>query len=166
MDIHGLREQVYKLIFSYDALRRVSADVDPWETIKNYLEYSLEEDLSPREERYIIKKALAVEGMIYELDKEIDEVAIGWTTRYMGKAELNILRLAVYEIRHDDKVPGKVAVNEAVELAKVYGGADSGSFVNGILKHFIKDEDKKVTSLLDSTEILRSSPAASGGRLS
>ena len=51
----------------------------------------------------------------------------------MGKAELAILRLAVYEMVYDESVPVKVAINEAVELAKMFGGDDSPAFVNGIL---------------------------------
>lgn len=51
----------------------------------------------------------------------------------MGKVELTILRLAVYELLYDDDIPANVAINEAVELAKVYGGDTSPAFVNGIL---------------------------------
>jgi N utilization substance protein B len=51
----------------------------------------------------------------------------------MSRVDLSVLRLAVYEIRYDEDVPVKVAINEAVEIAKKFGGEDSGSFVNGIL---------------------------------
>ena len=51
----------------------------------------------------------------------------------MGKADLSILRLAVYEMKYDDDIPTGVAINEAVELAKLYGGEDSASFINGVL---------------------------------
>ena len=51
----------------------------------------------------------------------------------MGKVDLNIMRLATYEIRFDDDIPVKVAINEAVELAKKYGQDSSASFVNGVL---------------------------------
>ncbi|MCI7795858.1 MAG: transcription antitermination factor NusB, partial [Lachnospiraceae bacterium] len=70
---------------------------------------------------------------IPELDREIDRVAEGWKTRRMGKVELTILRLAVYEMKDDGEIPEKVAINEAVELAKKFGGDDSPAFVNGIL---------------------------------
>ena len=75
--------------------------------------------------------------MIPQLDDEINEGSKGWKTNRMGRAELNILRLAVYEIRHDDSVPVKVAVNEAVELAKEYCGPDAPGFINGLLAGFI-----------------------------
>ena len=69
------------------------------------------------------------------------EVAAGWKTRRMGKVELTILRLALYEMDYDDTVPAKVAVNEAVELAKKFGGSDSPAFVNGVLAKFIRKEE-------------------------
>ena len=58
-------------------------------------------------------------------------------TKRMGKVELTILRLALYEILYDEEVPEKVAINEAVELAKKFGGDDSPAFVNGILAKLV-----------------------------
>ena len=71
---------------------------------------------------YVKSKVEKILDVLPELDKAIDGVAQGWTTRRMGKVELTILRLALYEIKHDDDVPEKVAINEAVELAKKFGG--------------------------------------------
>ncbi len=87
-----------------------------------------EEDRRKLEDR--VEKIMA---RIPELDREIDRVAEGWKTRRMGKVELTILRLAVYEMKDDGEIPEKVAINEAVELAKKFGGDDSPAFVNGIL---------------------------------
>ena len=56
----------------------------------------------------------------------------------MGKAELAILRLAVYEMLYDEEVPEGVAIDEAVELAKTYGQGSAGSFVNAVLAKFVK----------------------------
>ncbi len=71
-----------------------------------------------------------------EIDEEINERTEGWKTTRMGKVELTVLRLAVYEIRFDPEVPTGVAINEAVELAKKYGSDNSPAFVNGILAKF------------------------------
>lgn len=87
-----------------------------------------EEDRRKLEDR--VEKIMS---RIPELDREIDRVAEGWKTRRMGKVELTILRLAVYEMKDDGEIPEKVAINEAVELAKKFGGDDSPAFVNGIL---------------------------------
>ena len=73
---------------------------------------------------------------VSEIDEAINEVAKGWKTTRMGKVDLALIRLAVYEIRYDDEIPFKVAVNEAVELAKQYGTNESPAFVNGILAKF------------------------------
>ena len=55
----------------------------------------------------------------------------------MGKVDLSIIRLAVYEIKFEDDIPVKVSINEAVELAKKFGTDDSASFVNGVLAKFV-----------------------------
>ena len=70
---------------------------------------------------------------VSELDQMIDEAVFGWKTDRMGRVELTIIRLALYEIKFDDDVPTGVAINEAVELAKRYGNTESASFVNGVL---------------------------------
>ena len=56
----------------------------------------------------------------------------------MAKVDLAILRLGVYELRFDDEIPNGVAINEAVELAKTFGGQDSASFINGVLGHIAR----------------------------
>ena len=58
----------------------------------------------------------------------------------MNKLDLTVLRLAVYEIQYDEDIPDKVAINEAVELAKKFGGESSPSFVNGILAKIVSKE--------------------------
>ena len=75
--------------------------------------------------------------LIPEIDEKINEVAKGWKTQRMGKADLSILRLAVYEMKYDEEIPVNVAINEAVELAKKFGSDDSPAFVNGILAKLV-----------------------------
>jgi transcription antitermination protein NusB len=67
------------------------------------------------------------------LDRIIAEAAPSWPVEQMAKIDKNILRLAIYEILIDNKVPVKAAINEAVELAKRYGGDSSSRFINGVL---------------------------------
>ena len=78
-----------------------------------------------------------------ELDEKINAVARGWKTNRMGKVEVSLLRLATYEILYDEEIPEKVAINEAVELAKRYGTDDSSSFVNGILGELVKKQGQE-----------------------
>lgn len=87
-----------------------------------------EEDL-----KYIREKYDEVVASIDEIDDFINEISDSWKTARMGKVDLNILRLALYEMIYDDDIPTGVAINEAVELAKQYGGEESGSFINGLL---------------------------------
>ncbi|WP_434311668.1 transcription antitermination factor NusB [Hominifimenecus sp. rT4P-3] len=100
------------------------------------------EELPEDGKREIKERALLVESHLEELDEKLDVVAEGWKTRRMGKVELTVLRLAAYEILFDEQVPAKVAINEAVELAKIYGGEDSPGFINAILGKLVKGLDE------------------------
>lgn len=123
-----IRENIFKLVFCGDfhASDELSGQVE------SYFEEELPE-ISEAEHAYIAEKFEKIKNQVTEIDAKINEVAKGWKTDRMGKAELAILRLAVYEMLYDEDVPVKVAINEAVELAKKFGGDDSPAFVNGIL---------------------------------
>lgn len=85
------------------------------------------------EKSYIYERIKAILEKINVIDDILSEAASGWTLNRMGKVELTILRLAVYEMCFDDSIPVKVAINEAVELAKIFGGDDTPGFINGVL---------------------------------
>ncbi len=68
-----------------------------------------------------------------ELDQNIRDFAPAWPLDQISIVDRNILRLAIFEILHDNKIPVKVAINEAVELAKTFGSNNSSRFVNGVL---------------------------------
>ncbi|MDE7431756.1 MAG: transcription antitermination factor NusB [Lachnospiraceae bacterium] len=82
---------------------------------------------------YVTKRVDNVMEKILEIDAQIDEKATSWKVNRMNYVDLTIIRLAYYEIFYDDDIPMAVAINEAVELAKIYGGDESSSFVNGVL---------------------------------
>ncbi|HEY5540603.1 MAG TPA: transcription antitermination factor NusB [Coriobacteriia bacterium] len=92
--------------------------------------YSIE-DGEPDE--YCRELVAGVEKYLIGLDEMIGEVSENWAVSRMPLVDRNILRMATYEILYDAEVPPSVAINEAVELAKVYGGEDSSKFVNGVL---------------------------------
>ncbi len=79
------------------------------------------------------------------IDPTIERYAENWSMGRMACVDRNILRLAAYEMLFIDEIPLKVAINEAVELAKRYGEADSSKFVNGILDRIAKTECKAKT---------------------
>ena len=138
-----LREHCFKLLFCADFYRTDEMQ----EQVDVYFTEPKEEDDVPSgigdiihnpmldtfDGGYVKSKVEKILDVLPELDKAIDGVAQGWTTRRMGKVELTILRLALY----DDDVPEKVAINEAVELAKKFGGDDSPAFINGILAKLV-----------------------------
>jgi transcription antitermination protein NusB len=74
-----------------------------------------------------------VDEHVEELDAEIARLARGWDLERIAPLERNIMRVALYEMRHRDDIPIEVAIDEAVGLAKEYCGADAPGFVNGIL---------------------------------
>ena len=91
------------------------------------------EELAPAEQAYMEDKYNKIQEHLEEIDQLLNEISTGWKTKRMGRVDLNILRLAVYEMKYDEDVPVKVAINEAVEIGKTFGGEDSASFINGIL---------------------------------
>ena len=68
-----------------------------------------------------------------EIDASLSDISEHWAVSRMPLVDRNILRLAVYEILYVDDIPDSVSINEAVEMAKSYGGEDSSKFVNGVL---------------------------------
>jgi len=82
-------------------------------------------------------------GKIAEIDTIIERFAENWEIHRMAYVDRNILRLSTFEMCYIDDIPVKVAINEAVELAKRYGEPDSSKFVNGILDKIAKNECKK-----------------------
>jgi N utilization substance protein B len=74
-----------------------------------------------------------------ELDVQIARHSRGWELGRIAPLELNVMRVALYEIEHSDDVPDEVAIDEAVEIAKEYCGADAPGFVNGILGAIVRE---------------------------
>ena len=125
-----LRENVFKMLF------RVELHDDK-ELPEQLILFEDElEPISEDEKIYMTNKYKDIYAHIEELDAAINEVSKGWKTIRMGKVDLTLIRLAVYEIRFEEEIPVKVSINEAVELAKKYGTDDSPAFVNGILAKF------------------------------
>lgn len=80
---------------------------------------------------------------IAAIDEAITKFAPDWPLDQIMNVDRAILRIGVYELKFDDNIPPKVAINEAIELAKTFGGPSSGKFVNGVLGAMFKDMEKK-----------------------
>ena len=127
-----IREHIFKILFRAEFYNK--------EELIQQTDYYVSELSSAKDKEieYIKDKALAIIDKLSEIDEIINENSDGWPTNRLGKAELTIMRLAVYEIRFDEEIPDGVAINEAVELSKKYGSDNSSSFVNGVLAKIIK----------------------------
>ena len=130
---HDQREQIFKLLFREEF--HACEEMD--EQVKLFFEDEELSGILEKDMTYITEKYQKVSEKLPEIDKLLDEKAEGWNTTRMGKVELTVLRLAVYEMLYDEEVPEGVAINEAVEIAKTYGQENSGSFVNAVLAKFV-----------------------------
>ena len=127
-----MREHVFKLIFRVPFHDK--------NELREQIDYYFDDltDVNEKDYEYIKNKALLVCELSDELDEKLNSVSEGWPVDRIGKAELAIMRLAVYEMLYDDDIPVNVAINEAVELAKSYGSDDNAaSFVNGVLAKLV-----------------------------
>ncbi len=114
----------------------------------NLLEYfyeqiiKLEKDLGKKETRKIRGIAESIVDGVTEnlakIDEEIIECAKNWRIERMAIVDRNILRIAIFEIVNQENIPTAVSINEAIEIAKIFGGDDSSKFVNGILDNINK----------------------------
>ena len=124
-----LRENLFKLLFR--------AEFNAPEEMADQKKYFFEEvPLKDSERDELRTKADNILKNLEKIDESLNDKVTGWKTDRLGKVELTILRLAVYEIMYDDAVPTSVAINEAVELAKKFGQDSSSAFVNGVLAKF------------------------------
>lgn len=126
-----LREQIFKLLFRIEFNEK--EDMPEQEELFFQEE---ENAVDEKDGQYILKKYQDIVSKVDAIDDMINQTAKGWDTSRMGKVDLTLIRLAVYEIKYDDEIPTGVAINEAVELAKKFGQDNSPSFINGILAKF------------------------------
>lgn len=139
MSRRELREQIFKYIFRIEFNDREEMPEQEqffFENLRTEAQERELQEIKDEDAAYISSKSNRIIEKLDELDAMINRQAKGWTTQRMGKVDLTILRLAVYEIVFDDDVPTGVAINEAVELAKKFGQEESSGFVNGVLAKF------------------------------
>lgn len=132
MSRREIREHIFRMLFRRDFHDETELN----EQIDFYFE-SLE---APKEEElnYLRERFNKIVEKIPDIDVILADASSGWRLNRLGKVDLTIMRLATYEIEYDDEIPNKVAINEAVEIAKIFGGESSGAFVNGVLAKLIK----------------------------
>ena len=132
------RECALRILYQADITRRPidAAATHYWE----------DDELKDEEERndevimFANRLVLGVRDSLAIIDAKITEYATNWQLKRMAVIDRNILRLGVFELKYTNDIPPKVAINEAVELAKKYGDLESSKFVNGILDKIHKKE--------------------------
>lgn len=131
MNRREIREQIFKMLFQAEFYGEDEMD----EQIQISMDELEEQNEGKR--NYIEQKLRSIYARREEIDAQINEKTAGWKTGRMAKVDLTLIRLAVYEIKYEDDIPAGVAINEAVELAKVYSSEGAPSFVNGVLAKFV-----------------------------
>ena len=134
MNRSKLREETFKLLYSLEFYR---------DDIENQINCYIEENNIKHDEdiNYIKSIVNGVQKEEENLIKIISEnLAAKWTIERISKVDLVLLKLAIYEIKNTD-IPYKVAINEAVELAKIYGDDNSKVFINGVLASIVNKTD-------------------------
>jgi N utilization substance protein B len=115
-------------------------DVNPRESAQALREFVSARLKSPELEEFCLSLILGVRRNQAELDATIEQIAANWSVARMAATDRNLLRIAAFEILYTD-TPFRVAINEAVELAKRFGTAQSPQFVNGILDKLPRKEN-------------------------
>lgn len=129
------REILFKLLFRTE-FNDISEMPEQMQLFFDVDTVADEKEINEADREYIIARENMILSKLPEIDAAITEKATGWTVDRMGKVDVAIIRLAVFEMLYDSDIPTGVAINEAVELAKKYGREESGSFVNGVLAKF------------------------------
>lgn len=127
------REEAMKILYEMEITKS-----NPDEILNNYFE-NLEKPIGDEERKYITEAVNGVSGKKAEIDSYISKYLKGWNISRIAKVDLAIMRIAVYEMMDRKDVPGAVAVNEAVEIAKKYSDNNSPSYINGVLANVMKE---------------------------
>ena len=131
MNKSEIREEIFKLVYSLEVQKNESL-----EQINIYLENT---EISDKDKNIIKEDTLKIIELEAELKSEIAKnLKSEWKIERISKINMTILKIAIYEIIYK-KLPYKISINEAVELAKKYGEDTSASFINGILASIVKD---------------------------
>ena len=133
MNKSEVREEIFKLIYTLEVQKNASN-----EQIDIFLEDS---ELSDKVKENIKDIAIKIRELNSTIEHEISKnLKAEWNIERVSKINMSILKISIYEIMYE-KLPYKISINEAVELAKKYGEENSASFINGILASIVKDNN-------------------------
>lgn len=121
------REAALQVLYQVDV-----GGADPDKALADTAELN---EIDPEDLKFTRELVLGSMSHIEDIDRIIATLSKDWNIERLARVDHNIMRIAIFEIMHRDDIPFGVTVNEAVELAKTFGGEDSGRFINGILAH-------------------------------
>lgn len=139
MNRRDARTAAVKIIFGYSFVSEENVPEQADKLIDSYMqEFDESENGATGEYTYLCDLVRGIISNVNELDALIKSCIKGWDFDRLGKIDLAILRVSAYELKYRDDVPESISINEAVELAKLYGSDDSPSFINGVLGSIYK----------------------------
>ena len=109
-------------------------------TSGNVNSFVKDKNLSEADGKFVLEILKGIQNQRTDIDETIRKYSINWKQERISLVDLNIMRIAVFEILFYPDVPGKVALNEALELAKDFGEKNSVSFINGILNQVLQNK--------------------------
>jgi len=131
---HLLRTVVMQTLYEWDFYKKDSKRID------DFIKQNMQEFVKSQDGVEFVKEK--IKGVIKEIeniDKVIEQAAPDWPLDQIAMVDRNVLRLGVYELLFAEDIPPKVAINEAIELGKSFGGKSSGKFINGVLGGIYKN---------------------------
>lgn len=145
-----LRQSAFKIIFSFnfnvDDVEEILREI--WEE-PNIFMVQEEDDsqdtlpqLNEKDKKFFCDLVKGTLDNIENIDDIIKKNLKSWTMDRIAKVDLTILRMAIYELLYIEDIPNSVTINEAVELGKLFGTDDSGSFINGVLGRIVREKSK------------------------
>ena len=135
---HLARTLAMQTLYQWDAVGK------PTEGVDQMIRY-VRDEFAPEfdDHEYVEATVHGVVEHAADIDERLNHFASDWPVQTMTVVDRNVLRLGVYELVFVEDIPSKVAINEAIEIAKAFGGETSGKFVNGVLGAIYKDQVKQ-----------------------
>jgi len=145
-----LRQSAFKIIFSFSFNKHDIDQILEDISEENDVYFEQEEDsdgkqipqISRKHKEFLNKLVRGTLENIESIDEVIKSSLKSWSMERIAKVDLTILRMAIYELLYAKDIPASVVINEAVELGKVFGNDDSGSFINGVLGRVVREMEE------------------------
>lgn len=147
------RETALQVLFQLD-MNKDEQDIDT--LVRHWAQEFAVPEVSIPFARELVEGTL---NHLAEIDEKIGSLSEGWAVARMANVDRNVLRFAAWEILFRPDIPGRVSLNEAIELAKRFGGTESAKFVNGILDRLVESAAKAEAR---TTEARDSAPVRAG----